>query len=139
MIRLITLISITCALFFSSLSNAADTPESLAGTTLVSAEKVIDLFDELDELVILDARKDADWNKGHIPDAVHLVNTKTDAASLAAIIETKATPVIIYCNGIKCDRSVKSAQIALDNGYTNIYWFRGGIEEWRAKGFPIEK
>ena len=64
---------------------------------------------------------------------------KKQATEKAAIIETKATPVIFYCNGVKCDRSVKSAQIALDNGYTNIYWFRGGIEEWRANGFPIEK
>ena len=119
-------------------ANPLNTPEHIAGTKLVNAEEVINLFDELEDLVILDARTLSDYNEGHIPDAVHLVNTKTNEKSLAMVIANKHSPVVIYCNGVKCGRSVVSAKIAAASGYTKIYWFRGGIEEWRAKSYPIE-
>lgn len=116
-----------------------ETPTSLTGATVVTAEKVIALFDELDELIIVDSRKNSDRIKGFIPDSLHLANTETNADSLAKIIATKATPVVFYCNGITCKRSYEAAQIAIKLGYSEVYWFRGGIAEWRANSFPVEK
>ena len=37
---------------------------------------------------------------------------------------------------MKCGRSAKAIVIALQCGYSNIYWFRGGFEEWLSKGYP---
>ena len=47
------------------------------------------------------------------------------------------TPVTFYCNGMNCDRSDKAAVIAIDCGYSEVYWFRGGIEELRARKYPL--
>ncbi len=113
------------------------TPESIDGTTRVNAEEVIDLVESKPDLVIIDARKASDYRKGHIEGAVSLPNTETTPETLAKVIPSKETPVLFYCNGVKCGRSVKSAEIALQAGYENIYWFRGGIEEWQAKGLPL--
>ena len=46
---------------------------------------------------------------------------------------------LFYCNGVKCDRSVKSVNIALGCGYVRLYWFRGGFEEWRRKDYHYLK
>lgn len=28
--------------------------------------------------------------------------------------------------------------MAVEMGYTNVYWFKGGIPEWRSFGYPME-
>ncbi len=115
----------------------ADTPNQISGTTKVSAEEVIALVEELDDLVIIDARKSQDHSAGFIEGAVSLPDTETNPANLANIIPSKSTPVLFYCNGIKCGRSVTACKIAIADGYSKIYWFRGGWDEWVNKGLPV--
>ncbi len=114
-----------------------ETPQFLEGTVRVSAEEMIELVEKYDDLVIIDSRKKSDVAKGYIEGAVSLPNTETNAETLAKVIPSKSTHVVFYCNGIKCGRSYKAAKIALAEGYNNIYWFRGGIQEWEAKGLPV--
>ena len=140
--KLSTLIAIGCAaLFFAHGSAIAkeDTPPSLEGTTVVSAEEVVELIGSEDNLVVVDARKNSDHQKGWIEGSHALPNTETNPETLAKAVPDKAQPVLFYCNGAKCGRSYESAKIAIAAGYTKIYWFRGGMEEWEAKGLPVVK
>lgn len=114
-------------------------PEEIAGTVKVDAEGLLDLVQRIDKLVIIDARLRADRRLGHIENSVSLPDVETSCASLAKVVRGKNSPVIFYCNGPKCGRSGKAAQKALDCGYTQIYWYRGGFEEWQAKGYPSLK
>lgn len=120
-----------------AIAGKKETPKFLEGTTRVSAEEVIELVEKYDDLVILDARKKSDVAKGFIEGSISLPNTETNADTLASHVPSKSTPIAIYCNGIKCGRSVKSAKIAMAEGYSKIFWFRGGIQEWEAKGLPV--
>lgn len=126
-------------LLFSGVTFAGEeeVQQFVDGTVRVSAEEVIDLVGANPNLVILDTRKASDFQKGFIEGAISLPNTDTNAASLAKHVPSKSTPILLYCNGSKCGRSAKSAQIALAEGYNKIYWFRGGMEEWEAKGLPV--
>lgn len=133
-----TLMTLAASFFIANAVMASEpVPEFVDGTTRVSAEDLIQLVESKPNLVIIDARKRSDWEKGYIEGAVNLPNTDTTAASLAKVVPSKATPVLFYCNGVMCGRSVKSAHVAIAAGYSNIYWFRGGIEEWEAKGLPV--
>jgi len=114
-----------------------DVPDNVPGTTKVSAEDLIDLVEQHDDLVIIDARKASDRGKGFIEGSIGLPNTNTTPAALAEHIPSKSTPVAFYCNGPKCGRSVESAKMALAEGYNKIFWFRGGWDEWTTKGYPI--
>ena len=46
-------------------------------------------------------------------------------------------PVVFYCR-IDCWMSWNAAKRALAAGYTNVHWFRDGIDEWRFEGLPTE-
>lgn len=117
----------------------AEQPESLEGTTRIQAEQVFELVEEHDDLVIIDSRKTSDRQKGFIETSIGLQDTDTTAETLAKHLASKTTPVIFYCNGPKCGRSGKAAKIAVGLGYSKIYWFRGGWEEWTNKGLPVTK
>ena len=135
-----TRILIFVSMFFLSFSAFAEkkAPESIDGTKRVSAEEVVELVMNTPDLVIIDARKASDRDAaGWIEGSVGLPDYDTTAESLAKHIPSKTSPVLFYCNGVKCGRSVKSSKQAASLGYKKIYWFRGGWEEWTEKGMPV--
>ena len=132
-------LSVFC--FFSATVFAEkNAPESIDGTKRVSAEQVVDLVMNNADVVVIDARKASDRDEaGWIEGSIGLPNYDTNAESLAKHIPSKSTPVLFYCNGVKCGRSVESSKKAVSMGYQNIYWFRGGWEEWKQKGLPVSR
>lgn len=114
-------------------------PAEIPGSTKVDAEQLIDLVNNIDDLLLIDARIKMDRKQGYIEGSVSLPDVDTNCRSLAKTITKKSSPVLFYCNGPKCGRSVKSVRKALKCGYHNIYWFRGGFEEWKQKNYPYLK
>ena len=47
------------------------------------------------------------------------------------------TPVVMYCNGIKCGRAAKAVKAAIELGYTKVYYYALGMGEWKEKGLPV--
>jgi len=113
-----------------------DSPESIEGTTKVTAEQLIELVGEIPNLIIVDSRIPGDRKQGFIEGSISLPDVDTNCESLAKTIAKKTSPVLFYCNGVKCGRSAKAIVIAKSCGYNNIHWFRGGFEEWLAKDYP---
>lgn len=127
-------------LSFSALSYSepiVPVPDSIPGAQTVDAEKVIELASKNKKLVIIDSRILGDRKIGYIEQSISLPDAKTNCKSLQKIIPNKMTPVVFYCNGVKCGRSVVATKKALQCGYSNIYWFRGGFEEWTSKAYPF--
>jgi len=120
-------------------SESYTSPESIEGAQKIDAEKLIRLVNQDKARIIIDSRISSDRKLGYIPGSISLPDTGTSCESLARIIPQKSDPVVFYCNGPKCRRSDNAVVIAADCGYTNIYWFRGGIEAWRAHNYPIKK
>ena len=116
-----------------------DAPPNISGTTKVIAEDIFTLIEKMPNLIIIDARMRTDRLQGYLQGSISLPDTETDCATLKKVIPAKKSPVLFYCNGVKCGRSVKSSKRALQCGYNNIYWFRGGFEEWKSKNLPYLK
>lgn len=111
-------------------------PDNIPGTTKTSAEQLIALAETTPELVIIDSRIREDRIQGYIEGSVSLPDEETNCESLSKLIPGKHQTSLYYCNGPKCGRSAKAVKVALDCGYDNIYWFRGGFEEWKEKNYP---
>ena len=126
-------------LFRLSLADDYLSPESIEGSTTIDAESLIQLAQEHDNLIIIDSRISADRRQGYIANSISLPDTDTDCSSLFRIIYRKNTATVFYCNGPKCQRSDHAIRIAKECGYTNIYWLRGGFEEWINKQYLIHK
>lgn len=114
-------------------------PADVPGATGVSAEKLVELVATLPQLVVIDSRRQEEFEKGHIEGAVNLLDTDMSQASLARLVAKTDTPVLFYCNGERCLRSSNAAKLALKWGYSKVYWFRGGWKEWSDKGLPVAK
>ena len=130
------------ALFLISATSHAEaylSPDSIDGSTKINSEALIQLAHDHDDMVIIDSRIRSDRRQGYITGSISLPDTETDCASLFPVIDKKNTTTVFYCNGPKCRRSDRAIAIARDCGYTKLYWFRGGFEEWKDKNYLISK
>lgn len=116
--------------------SANTSPEFIKGTKRVSAEEFIDLIGKIQDLTIIDSRITSDRKQGYVEGSLSLPDIDTSCKTLKQKIRAKDAPTLFYCNGVKCGRSAKAIKVAVKCGYSNLYWFRGGFEEWLAKGYP---
>ena len=114
-------------------------PKEVDGATKVNAEELINLANKIPTLILIDSRLTTNRSFGYIESSVTLSDVETNCESLEKIIPTTTSPVLFYCNGPKCGRSVIAVKIAKGCGFKDLYWFRGGIEEWKAKNYPLVK
>ncbi len=75
---------------------------------------------------------------GHIPGAIWLdLKTKLTKASLAEHAK-RHQPVVFYCDGFYCYKSANACAKALTWGYTNVFYYAGGMPEWKQAGYPVD-
>ena len=61
---------------------------------------------------------------------------KRIAGLLALLAPDLSAPLVFFCTGRSCWPSVNAAIRAKKFGYTNVQWYRGGVESWKAAGLP---
>ena len=110
-------------------------PDEIPGVETLTAEGVIEKANNTTVLVIIDARISKDRASGYIEDSISLPDINTNCDTLSKLVKNRQVPLLFYCNGVKCGRSVVAVNIAKSCGYENISWFRGGFEEWKDKGY----
>ncbi len=50
----------------------------------------------------------------------------------------KDVALVFYCLSTQCWMSYNAALRAINAGYTNVLWYRGGIEAWKSAGLPTQ-
>jgi rhodanese-related sulfurtransferase len=124
------------------------TPEAVQGVKRVGADEVAELARK--SVPIIDTRSQKEFDSEHVRGAVlapYLEKSlkevdfdakKDDFSAFTAMKLAKDKPVVFFCNGPECWKSYKASRAAQAAGYTQVYWFRGGMPEWRDKRMPVE-
>ena len=50
----------------------------------------------------------------------------------------KDVPLVFYCLSNQCWMSYNASLRAINMGYSNVLWYRGGIEAWKAAGQMVQ-
>jgi rhodanese-related sulfurtransferase len=85
------------------------------------------------EIVIVDVRDKADFDKGHIPGAVSL--PKTEWQTFQGLSENKLN--IVYCYSQVCHLAAKACVYFANEGYS-VMELEGGYKGWEAHKLPVE-
>lgn len=130
------LVLLILSFFIVNTSRADDlAPESVKGARTISTETAKLFFNK--GYLFIDVRGLEDYSVGHIPGAYHLsVRCDFDEQKLSAILN-KARPAVIYCNGSSCLGSSIAIKKAIEWGWTNIFYYREGITDWKQKSYPV--
>jgi len=127
---------------------AADTPnEAPKGVTLVDAKKVQEL--QAGGATLVDTRKASEFGEGSIKGAISVPYDPEKSAKEATFdskmdkfdmskLPNKDAKIVVFCNAGSCWKSYKSAVVLAANGYKNVYWYREGVPDWKARKLPME-
>ena len=96
------------------------------------------LFDVLGQPEVLPNAVPAAWlaQAGSFDDAVQQQAVEMLKQSTQG---RKDVALVFYCLSRECWMSYNAALRAIQAGYTNVLWYRGGIEAWKAAGMPTQQ
>ncbi len=95
----------------------------------VSMHDIVKIMNENTNYIILDVRTVAEYNDGHIPNAICIPN-ETINGDIIDKLPNKEQLILIYCRS--GNRSKQAAEKLKNLGYTNLVEF-GGIIDWRGE------
>jgi len=89
---------------------------------------------------IIDARTVDAYREGHIPGAM-LLSYYDMGKYLEKVLPylSMDEDVLVYCSSVTCDDSELLARELYAMGFTRLFVYKGGFEEWEAEGLPVEK
>jgi len=108
------------------------TSETSGSYKTISSTEAQQMIEENKDALILDVRTAAEYESGHIPNAVNLSNEDIQAGKVDSL-KDKSQLIMVYCRS--GNRSRQAAQKLAELGYTNVVDF-GGIQSWQG---DIEK
>ena len=95
----------------------------------VSMDEIVQIMNENTDYIILDVRTIAEYNEGHIPNAICIPN-ETIGSNTISELPDKEQLILVYCRS--GNRSKQAAEKLKKLGYTNLIEF-GGIIDWKGE------
>ena len=113
-----------------SISEAVSSAETHAGSyKQISQEEAAEMMTRDDGHIIVDVRRQDEYDAGHIPGAVLIPNESILSERPEQLSDTSQI-ILVYCRSGR--RSKEASQKLADMGYTNVYEF-GGIITWKGE------
>ena len=106
--------------------------ETSSSYKTISSTEAQQMIEDNKDALILDVRTAAEYESGHIPNAVNLSNEDIQAGKVDSL-KDKSQLIMVYCRS--GNRRLQAAQKLAELGYTNVVDF-GGIQSWQG---DIEK
>ncbi len=117
--------------------SAIGKPSNIPGVLAVKSAEVIKLADYDEEMVIFDARSEAQINKGKIRWSERFELKQLTAKYLENTVASKST-VILFYGDKKGGKAAMAAKVAVSKGYKKVYWLQGGWSEWQQSGLRLD-
>jgi rhodanese-related sulfurtransferase len=96
------------------------------------------LVDDVD-VVFVDARSTAEYESGHVPNAIAMPMDTGAIDEATASLVRGARSVIAYCDTSgECANSRRLAMLLSEDGAHEVRVLRGGIPEWLSNDYPAE-
>ena len=126
----------------------APTPITVPGAKTITTRQLVDLmYTEKAALVnVLDWREGAfaipgtRWVQGLGTGRPLTPQLKESVErALYDVQSDRDKPIVFYCVSWECWLSYNASLMALELGYRNVYWYRGGYAAWKEAGLPLVK
>jgi rhodanese-related sulfurtransferase len=142
-IIIILFISVLCGLTYNALSDSGISliyePLNLQSGAILTIEQTARLLNE-GQTLFIDTRYKDEFELGHLKNAKNLpANATRD--QIMSFFENipKEQQIVTYCSSPDCNSSRRLAGFLTYLGYTKVFIYVEGFEEWRVKDYPIER
>ncbi|MCX6159387.1 MAG: rhodanese-like domain-containing protein [Ignavibacteriae bacterium] len=107
----------------------------------ITVELAKNLFDR--NALFVDARAKEEYDSVHVKGSINLPYEEFRSKGFNEKSESmkkynKDGIIVVYCKGGKCEVSIDLAYEIARLGFNSVNIYRGGIAEWKEKGFPVQ-
>ena len=114
---------------FVLLTGCGQNESQAASYTQITQEEAMRMMEKDDGHVIVDVRRQDEFDAGHIPGAILIPNENIIDSPTIELPDFDQV-ILIYCRS--GNRSKQASQKLADMGYRNVYEF-GGINTWQGE------
>lgn len=108
---------------------------SMGGKSSVAPLQATQLINR-EDAVVVDVRPIADFNNGHIVNAINIPSTALKN-QISLVAKHKGKPVIVACRSGA--QSAAACKVLRDAGIEPVYNLQGGMLAWQNDNLPISK
>jgi len=142
-----SLLVVTMSLLSWTVAAQESPTQAPAGVKLIEAAEVQAL--QAKGAVLVDTRASNEFADMTIKGAVSVpynpeksakavgFDPKDDKFELAKL-PNKDAHIVTFCNSGTCWKSYKAAIALAKAGYKNVYWYRNGMPDWKARKLPTD-
>jgi len=95
------------------------------------------MMDGKEDFILVDARRHEGFEKEHIPGAVKIPSDRLGEHIVRQFDKNRT--IVTYCSGWSCESSTIAAKKLEKYGFTKVFDFKGGLENWKEAGYDTEK
>jgi rhodanese-related sulfurtransferase len=92
---------------------------------------------EQGDISVLEALPESSWQQEHLPGAVAFPLDDIDGQA-ARLLPDKTAAVAVYCSNAVCNNSHIVAARLAELGYTQVFRYTEGKQDWIEAGLPVE-
>ncbi len=107
-----------------------------ASLPVIPTDELKKMMDEKKPFMLIDTRTKPEYQEAHIPGAVNIPEKEFEK-SAPVLIPDRGMLLVLYCSGIKCGKTKRTAVKALEMGYANLLLYNEGIPVWEERGLKI--
>ena len=94
--------------------------------------------DENKEMILVDARSEQYFDGSLLPSAVWLPYDAPEQV-LEQALPSKDSLIVVYCKSDACPASQYMVDRLMDKGYTSVYKYKDGLQDWKEQGLPMNQ
>jgi len=104
----------------------------------INEKELKKILQENPNVKLLNVLPEDEFEKEHIPNSINIpVENENFLDEVKQQINNKNDLVIVYCASNECPASTEAAKKLEENGYKNVYDFKGGLQEWQETGNKV--
>ncbi len=88
-------------------------------------------------ITVLEALPVSNWEKEHLPGAIAFPLDDIDGQASRLLPDTAAA-IAVYCSNAVCNNSHVVTARLTELGYTSVFRYTEGKEDWIEAGLPVE-
>ena len=100
---------------------------------LISREELKAKLDRGDDFKLIMTLGEWAYRTAHIPGSLNISGME-QAEGLIKLDDE----IVVYCSDVNCIASQAAYRFLVDQGFTNVRRYAGGIIDWEDAGYPIE-
>ena len=104
----------------------------------IKREELKKQLEEKKDFFLFDVLPQDSYEVKHLPRAKHAAASEDNfLEEIEKVVPNKDAIIVVYCASFTCQLSPRAATILIEEGYTNIYDFKGGLADWQDAGYSF--